>query len=616
MSSRQRSFHFARIHRLNRPLAVLLTLRGQVHAKIIDLPPNQQKHFHLLEYLDPDQWQEGLSAAHAQAQRLVRSEVARGGNGYRQLLEHQLIELEQISLFFDLVRCFEDKTGTRATIIPFNCSQSILKALKKELPRMSHWLSVNRGLDWLHDLIFKHLRLVASIAKGAFKSEKTSISSTDLIRIKTIVRGISEAEYAETDLELDFSWWIRRQFLDPETTLFILPSRPPAPVQARLAQLSIFWISERSLGSLITSYEKLKILFLISLTVLKTIFSLNPMTSMKAWAEARSEIWGLLFRKTSTTRLISSLSESWPENPELNSARLCGARIINWNYAGSSFGYAKTIVPFQDLALWRSVTTADEDWTWMKAHTEVIANRQLMTKPEFVEVGPMMCGDMSWLQLGPGEARAKFKIAQDGSVYLAVFDIPLFVREMRARRGYGPYTLLAMQEGLYSACIAAITRFPKLKLIIKRKRIQNAEYEFPESLANLLNPASQWIQNSRIHLLDAKTDPYIPIAMADISLAAPFTSPVILSDMLGKPSFYYDESGFAVHSFHETFSKITYNQEDALLSAVGKAYEAALGRPEFGTRYAEKGTQLTGAVASNIRARLTCNGPKSVLSDR
>jgi polysaccharide biosynthesis PFTS motif protein len=56
----------------------------------------------------------------------------------------------------------------------------------------------------------------------------------------------------------------------------------------------------------------------------------------------------------------------------------------------------------------------------------------------------------------------------------------------------------------------------------------------------LADGAGKWRQSGRLFLFDPDVDPYLPVAVADICVAMPFTSPVAVALNFGKAAFWYD----------------------------------------------------------------------------
>lgn len=606
MRQKRRTYVFSRIHLLNFPLAWLLARFSNVAARVIQLPPRLRALFLLLEYENPDDWNQALEKAFSLSQELVRlpgrwnySFDLRGNriDVGPQLLQHLLIEFEGAILTLDLAKRYASSAGQEVRIVESPMMREATSLMNPE--RLKLVWKLNRSLEGLHESLRMDLRILLSLLRNSFRP--TVGSNFEPQHIKTIVRGISSIEYPSKPGELDFSWWIKQGLLVPSSTLFILPTAPQEPRSQALA--GVQWISEQGLGSRLKPNEKVH-------ATVKTLFAyifkspFNTKSSYRFRLKARSEFWFPFYRRTGIRYLISSLSESWPELPEVSIARSLDARTVNWAYAGSNFSFAKTLAPFADLNLWRSIISADETWTWNPDHTDILTARQLLPKASIETIGPMMCGDPTWLGLSPRKARQKFGLAEDDSVYMAVFDIPVYRKDERAKEGYGPYTLLTTQESLFHACLRALDEFPRLKLLIKRKRLSSPQFETPESLNALLENSSSHLA-SRIHLIDAKTDPYAVLAMSDLCLATPFTSPVLLSRELGKPSYYFDGAGYARHTFKEAFAPITICDEDLLISRLRIDYEGALQSPSLGENFATLGARVSAEMKKRIQSRLT-----------
>ncbi|MCC6278370.1 MAG: hypothetical protein IT289_10700 [Oligoflexia bacterium] len=263
----------------------------------------------------------------------------------------------------------------------------------------------------------------------------------------------------------------------------------------------------------------------------------------------RGAAWELAIAEFSPSRLMASISASWPETPAIAAFALKKLPSIVWFYGSNMFGFNFERSEFQDLDVTFISPAAQEFWVWNEASIKAWSRRHLLPQdqqPKYRVIGPTMCGDRAWIELSAKQARQKFGVSENRSdFFISIFDVPTMTEAVRAAYGAGPSIYpVEMNERLIRDFFRIATSHPRVRLMFKLKRPANdPTREFSEAIKELLGTHQSAIVNDRITLFPADTDPYIPIAMADLAVGLPFTSPVFAAACSGRHGLHYDPLG-------------------------------------------------------------------------
>jgi polysaccharide biosynthesis PFTS motif protein len=77
-------------------------------------------------------------------------------------------------------------------------------------------------------------------------------------------------------------------------------------------------------------------------------------------------------------------------------------------------------------------------------------------------------------------------------------------------------------------------------VVLKPKRATDPRIYEGSIYRSLVDKSSKWQKAGRLFPLNPNIDPYLPIALADMCIGMPFTSPVVVALNAGKPAFWYD----------------------------------------------------------------------------
>lgn len=390
--------------------------------------------------------------------------------------------------------------------------------------------------------------------------------------------GISPVEMADGPGKIDFSFLCQRGLISPQDCLYILPIKPTGATLAWLSKNKIHWATNSSIYSWLTFRQK--IVAILSL-ITTTIKGFSP---RKNWMFApilfeftlKIQPWLLLAQVLRVEVQLNSISQCWPESPIVAAMNALGIRTVNWAYGANTFGYSSTDSSFEDLNVMRSVSVAREVWVWNKTVAEWLHGRSILSvtpEPDIRLIGPVMSGDARFVQKTPSEVRQVYGIPErDGAKFIAVFDVPPVNKKIRLQIGHGPtqYPLEMLEQFFEDLCMV-LEKFPETNLIIKPKRsLQDSKREYAKGMYRFVDPDGIYRKQKRVFLLEYDIDPYVPVAMADLCVGLPFTSPVVVGLNNGRHGIYHDPLG-SVRYFRpkEMQAAVTHGQEE-LLSRIGE----------------------------------------------
>jgi hypothetical protein len=357
--------------------------------------------------------------------------------------------------------------------------------------------------------------------------------STDAAPCRIFWTDISAGEVASVDQRLSFCFAVERGLVDPGECLYFL-AVPPSPAAAdRLRRLGVRWTTVGAFGFLPVA-AKLK-------TLAKLLGSVASGSFVRWRHAAEAAPWVAAARALGCRTYLTSVSSAWPEPSQVEALRAKGVRTVNWSYGANTFCFSVADESFRDLGLLRSVSAASEVWVWTDAVEAWLRRRSLAAPPTIREIGPVMSGDSRWLARTPAAARLAYGIAESSSRrYVAVFDVPPVNREMRLAIGHGPTVYPAAMLEQFFRDLEGLLRLPEVTLIVKPKRsLQDTRREFADSMHELL-------ASGRVIALPHDIDPYIPVALADVCIGVPFTSPVIAGLYSGRGGLFHDPRGEVV----------------------------------------------------------------------
>jgi len=391
---------------------------------------------------------------------------------------------------------------------------------------------------------------------------------------------ISAGEVASADRRLSFSFAVERGLIEPRECLYFLAAPPPPEAAERLRRLGVRWTTVASFGFLPLP-AKLGALA----ALLGAMFS-GGLVRWRHVVEAAP--WVAAARALGCRTYLTSVSSAWPEPPQVEALRKRSVRTINWSYGANTFCFSVADASFRDLGLLRSVTAAAEVWVWTEAVEDWLRRRALGAPPAMRLIGPVMSGDSRWLARTPAAARAAYGIAEaPGRRYVAVFDVPPVNKEMRLAIGHGPTVYPPAMLEAFFRDVQELLRLPEVTLVVKPKRsLQDPRREFADSMHELL-------ASGRVIAVPHDIDPYIPVALADVCIGVPFTSPVVAGLYSGRGGVFHDPRHEVVHvpGAPELLAHVTHSVEE-LQDRVARLLQTGFAPPTA----ADPGERLAAAL--------------------
>lgn len=354
--------------------------------------------------------------------------------------------------------------------------------------------------------------------------------------------GISAGEIANADNRLSFSFAVEHGVLGKDACLYVLSSPPSPDAELRLRLLGIRWITVAAFGFLPLRRRAAAIWYLSALSSRGFFGALFSIEKAILWGMAADSVaWIEAARFLKCKTYLTSVSNSWPEPPEVDALKAIGVRTVNWSYGANTFCFCEDNPGFRDLALSRSIASSDEIWVWNALVADWLKMRLRNPARTAIRItGPVMCGSSRWLSLTPANARHDYGLTS--KLIISIFDVPPISREMRLAIGHGPSIYpLEMLERFFDDIESLLARFSEASILIKPKRsLTDMRRNYAASMRRILDPDSEWNRGGRIIMLPHDVDPYIPVALADVCIGVPFTSPVMTALEAGRGGVFHD----------------------------------------------------------------------------
>ena len=260
-------------------------------------------------------------------------------------------------------------------------------------------------------------------------------------------------------------------------------------------------------------------------------------------------------------------------------AKSSNIRTIIWQYSQAGVIPVKKSNLHNDSArhrLVQSIFLCDEQWIWYREDMKLFRDRCLQPleyAPVFHVTGPIMSGNSDWIFKSSVEAREDMQLSECSKkdlLWLGVFDIDTKHANLISGSRAGPNRFtIEMQKAFFSDLCEAINTFPNLRIIYKPKRRVAAEkFVISEEMFELINPDGKYVKEGKVILTKYNVDPYIPIAMSDCCIGAPYTSGVLLSNLVNRPGVYYDQLGIYKNCYPLEYKKLQINEKKSLFERI------------------------------------------------
>lgn len=372
--------------------------------------------------------------------------------------------------------------------------------------------------------------------------------------------GISPYEISEMDSRMDFSVVRTRNLISEKNAVFFLTFVPTHRQQKKLSERGVHWICAAHFQRNFRLSQRLKICrrafsifwdsFFMQYKKKEHIVKLQLLLHVLPWLELMEHGKPKLF--------LNSLSSCWPEPPIVSMMNAFRIRTATWFYSANLFGRTDAASNFSNLGIPHSIWESKEVWVWNRATEHWIKDRLLLdddSRIQFQVLGPMMYGDSRLLEQDPVPLRIKHGIPEKraSNFFIAVFDTAQINQNNRSSRGLGPLIYTKEQQGKIARDMQLILeQFPTVHFILKLKRaVQSIHAEYSDAFLSMVDPSSSLVKEGRLLILGHDVDPYLPIALSDLCLGQPFSSPVMAGWFAKKPGFFYDPLNQVHYSYRE-----------------------------------------------------------------
>lgn len=596
-----------RLHPGNFPLALAWSFFAPVrYWRAEYLPKGWLGRFRPLdpaELFDFDQWQQSTEDAFDSWKNFTasRSNVPSPSTKIagqeidfdRYWIQWLALRFEERSIFLDMVQ----REGARLSELSVGVAGNlvdVVRELKNHLPRelvATGFSKVFRYLDvaWLGFLaLIKSAKYLAALFRATHPTPRKKCA--------ILWTGISPVEVPEGDLKLSFYFMIERGLMHPDSCLYVLPRAPNPEAISRLERFGVRWTSVSSFAFLSTR-SKLAATRDIVVNLAKALLFclLDIRRAVVAVAAIEAVPWVYAAKDLGADTYLNTVSNCWPEPAEVCALKALGVRTINWSYGANTFWYSRQYSNLRDVAVARSSTCSDEIWIWSSPVERLLSFRSLEARgPVYRVIGEVMCGDSSWLGQPPATARRALGIqTSEQHAIVSVFDVPPVTTAMRLSIGQGPSIYpIEVLDRFFSDLENLLSAVPTIRLLIKPKRsLSDPMRDYSSAMHRILDPDSALSRAGRILLVPHDIDPYLPVAVADICIGVPFTSPVMAAIGSGRTGLFYDplrRASYAPNAPHLS-QFLCHDPEDLrrrVIDAIGSYAPSGVAWVDPGERFA------------------------------
>lgn len=400
--------------------------------------------------------------------------------------------------------------------------------------------------------------------------------------ISHIWHGTNPNEWTLDQERRYFTWIVDNDHISSQDVLFILPQ------MAKRSARPDLYSGEYQVYTLLALYRKVNIsdlvgsLWALSISVYQLLFSFPPRLPNLEKAQYCTKISRMapLVKHFRPKSFVISMSQLGTEDPALLYMNQINIQTIMYSYSANCyiFGDEACLCDFRNMTFTNMIVSRFLVWHWdFKEY--ILQHPQNKTKVEVI--GPLMAGNEDVIFVSPKE-----RLAQIGTYHfedpkalrlLSVFDMAAVTNP--SKYGYpDPYTeeyALAFLRDI----IRLLEDFSDIALIFKPQRsLTRSTFRYQPEFHELLSLLNN---NSRGTVLDDDINPWLPIAISDLSISMPFTSPSLAALHHGIPGLFHDPTGIAIHHRYESISQsITHNYDElqkkvSLLSVKHSWYNGA-----------------------------------------
>ena len=434
-------------------------------------------------------------------------------------------------------------------------------------------------LDKINFFLENLLILIKPIIKSFFHDRKSGKIHKKSFEI--LWNNVSPNEITNNLLECNFAFLVHHVPVDISKILYVLPVYPSDEVCKWLESKDINWVVDGKFMHLIPYSIRWNMVKNILITFIRTGIFFGPSVIRRKIPSyiAKGAPLYCIAKTYGIDTIVGNNSGHSSCGPLNAIAKSSNIRTILWQYSQAG------VIPVKKSNLQgfhgrkrlvQSIFLSDEQWAWYHEDIKLYKDRCLQP-PEYTPVfrvtGPIMSGNSDWIFKTPFNARKDMHISECNNkdlLWLGIFDMETKHANLISGVRSGPNRFtLEMQKAFFSHLCEAIKTFPNLRIIYKpKRRIAKERFIISEEMFELINPDGKYVKEGKVILTKYNIDPYIPIAMSDCCIGTPYTSGVLLSNLVRRPGAYYDPLNMYNNCYPLEYNKLRISDKKTLFKRI------------------------------------------------
>ncbi len=423
--------------------------------------------------------------------------------------------------------------------------------------RVGFWATLNIALQYINFLVENILffgRGAICLWRGVMCLDRRSL------KVAYVYDGVSPRELSADSKDISFSWIIDGEKIRREDVFFILP-RPdfqmrgqayvPCSEDGFRAAYHAETFHYFSTEALWAGFQMLGGVFL------RACFSLRLMDIIRVRVMLEMVPGIVLCRSLRPKVYIMTSSVCGGEPAHIPYLNAEGVRTVIWSYGTNSYLFQKNGGEECRFRLTVFAYIASNFFIVWNEHYAQYVREHPQLSVDIRVIGPLMSGDESIVQMGREAVFTSAGISYDPrKKYIGVFDCPLPVAQFRRRGSWFPE---AVDDEYNHALLADVYKIVKdsenLVLVYKPKRsLASGKFSYAKEMLEIFE---QMRNDPSVIMLDYNINPWVPVALVDVAISAPFESPNIAVMHYGKESFFYDPFGIVnIHRYNDSLTLI------------------------------------------------------------
>jgi len=494
------------------------------------------------------------------------------------------LELEKLFFLTEIANCrFSNKSDT---YIIHSLKMRYLSSIDRDKSsifgfKLNSFLTlINIQFDRLHLLIkncLLSMRLVRHLLYGIGHS--IDGNGNYCHDIKYIFDGISPRELSVNNQECSFAWIIDDVVIRKEQVLFLLP-KP----DFQMKHFSETYTKKEgylvSNDNDVTSYASLRDLTLCLFETIRKILvhvifvrvSVERLMKMKYAIKILK--WVPMVTCLKPEVYITSVSTIGHEDPVIIYLQKKKIKTVIWMYGTNSYLFINKDVPcrFRNVLFCDIISSTILVWN---NHFKDFVETHVQENLEVVLTGPLMAGDESVLGLTQKELLEKIgfesSCSRSNVKFISFFDAPPVSNRHEGSTAFIPDS--NSEEYNYAFIndmCKLLEEFSNIMLVYKPKRsLDSGKFCYSKKLQKLFDGMSN---HPRVVMLDYNINPWIPLAIADVTISLPFESPFIVSLHYGKHALFHDPLNIASYHRYNTIPEFISHSYSELESKIEKIF--------------------------------------------